>query len=62
MPGKIRQELKLNRPDVGWYQIRNALKANAQNETVDFSEINTSYLALTEKLRPMVYDLGFLKH
>ena len=22
MPRKIREELKLNRPDVGWYQIR----------------------------------------
>jgi hypothetical protein len=25
-PHTIREELKLNRPDVGWYQIRNALK------------------------------------
>jgi hypothetical protein len=30
----VRDELKLNRPDVGWYQIRNALKArNASGDT-----------------------------
>ena len=33
---KIRDEFKLNRPDVGWYQIRRALEANADNEAVDF--------------------------
>lgn len=60
----IRDELKLNRPDVGWYQIRNALKkrnAHGDNKPVDFTTFETSYKSLTEKLAPMVYELGFLK-
>ena len=61
MPSKIRKELKLNRPDVGWYQIRNALKANGENEISDFSDFEAAYKALGDKLRPMVYSLGFLK-
>lgn len=36
----VREELKLNRPDVGWYQVRKALG---------------------DKLRPMVYELGFMR-
>ena len=60
----VREELKLNRPDVGWYQIRNALKK--RNESGDFAPVSfkpfeESYKALTEKLQPMVYELGFLK-
>ncbi len=31
----VRDELKLNRPDVGWYQIRNALKARNASGDVD---------------------------
>ncbi len=63
-PRATRDELKLNRPDAGWYQIRNALKR--RNETSDlppvsFSYFETAYRALTEKLQPMVYELGFLK-
>ena len=60
----VRDELKLNRPDVGWYQIRKALDArNASGDfpPVDFKPFQESYKALTEKLRPMVYELGFLK-
>ncbi|MDO8518340.1 MAG: hypothetical protein Q7S26_03565 [bacterium] len=60
----VRDELKLNRPDVGWYQIRNALKA--RNESGDFPPVSLKpfeqvYRALTEKLQPQVYMLGFLK-
>ncbi len=61
MPRKIREELKLNRPDVGWYQIRKALEANAENEVTDFGPFKAAYEALSGKLRPMVYSLGFLK-
>ncbi len=61
MPRKIREELKLNRPDVGWYQIRKALEANAENQVTDFSDFKSAYTALSEKLRPQVYSLGFLK-
>jgi hypothetical protein len=60
----VRDELKLNRPDVGWYQIRNALKArNASGDVapVDFTAFATAYLALTDKLHPQVYTLGFLR-
>jgi len=58
---KIRDEFKLNRPDVGWYQIRKALEANRDNEDVDFSSLKEAYDALGIKLRPKVYELGFLK-
>lgn len=58
---KIRDEFKLNRPDVGWYQIRKALEANADNEAVDFVPFKEAYDALSAKLRPQVYSLGFLK-
>ncbi len=63
-PYSVRDELKLNRPDVGWYQIRNALKkrnASGDYKPVDFSAFEAAYKALTEKLVPMVYELGFLK-
>ena len=60
----VREELKLNRPDVGWYQIRKALQArNASGDfpPVSFTPFETAYKALTEKLQPMVYELGFLR-
>ena len=60
---KIRTEFKLNRPDVGWYQIRNALAANAKQNSTEFdlSAFKTAYDVLSEKLRPQVYEFGFLK-
>lgn len=60
----VREELKLNRADVGWYQIRKALQArNASGDfpPVSFKAFEEAYKALTEKLQPMVYELGFLK-
>jgi hypothetical protein len=60
----VRDEFKLNRPDVGWYQVRNALKArNASGDTapVNFAPFEQAYQALTEKLRPQVFSLGFLR-
>lgn len=57
---RIRDEFKLNRPDVGWYQVRRALKANNENNEVDFTPLDTAYQVLTLKLRPDVYGLGFL--
>ncbi len=60
----VRDELKLNRPDAGWYQVRKALQArNASGDfpPVSFKHFETAYKALTEKLQPMVYELGFLK-
>jgi hypothetical protein len=60
----VRDELKLNRADVGWYQIRKALQA--RNSSGDFTHVNfkpfeDAYKALGEKNHPKVYELGFLK-
>jgi hypothetical protein len=60
----VRDELKLNRADVGWYQIRKALEArNSSGDfpPVSFDGFKEAYQELTEKLRPMVYELGFLR-
>jgi hypothetical protein len=60
----VRDEFMLNRSDVGWYQVRRALDArNSSGDIVpiSFKNFETAYLALTEKLRPQVYELGFLK-
>lgn len=59
-PSKIRQEYKLNRPDAGWYQVRRALEAYSDTELTDFDPFKAAYGALSEKLRPKVYELGFL--
>jgi hypothetical protein len=58
---KIRDEFKLNRPDAGWYQIRRALEANVDNEAVDFEPFKEAYSALSAKLRPQVFEYGFLR-
>ena len=58
---KIRDEFKLNRPDAGWYQVRRALEANADSEAVEFEPFKEAYAALSAKLRPQVYGLGFLR-
>ena len=60
----VRDELKLNRADVGWYQIRKSIQArNTSGDfvPVTFSHFEEAYISLTEKLRPLVYELGFLK-
>jgi len=60
----VRDELKLNRADVGWYQIRKALQArNAGGDyaPVSFKPFEEAYKALSEKLQPQVYELGFLR-
>ena len=60
----VREEFKLNRTDVGWYQIRKALEARNESDDytpVSFEAFKTAYTALGDKLRPQVYELGFLK-
>lgn len=60
----VREEFKLNRPDVGWYQIRNALKRRndaGDGKPVDFGAFELAYESLSEKLAPRVFELGFLK-
>ncbi len=59
-PRKIRDEYKLGRPDAGWYQIRRSLEAYGDAELTDFDPFKAAYAALGAKLRPMVFDLGFL--
>ena len=44
--------------DCGWYQIKAMLKAYMPNDLKAFNEL---YKAFAEQLRPMVYELGFLK-
>jgi hypothetical protein len=60
---KIRDEYKLNRTDVGWYQIRKALETAGKESGTpfDFSIFKTAYDVLSNKLRPLVFELGFLK-
>nr|WP_225590459.1 hypothetical protein [Achromobacter sp. ACM02] len=58
-----RAKWHLERTDVGWYQIRNALRArNASGDftPVDFKPFEVAYETLTEKLRPGIYVHGFL--
>lgn len=60
----IRKEFYLNRSDVGWYQVRNVLKKRNESGdyiTISFKAFENAYKALSDKLRPMVYDLGFLR-
>jgi hypothetical protein len=60
----VRDELKLNRPDVGWFQVRRALEHrnnSGENIIVSFDKFELSYDILTDKLRPQVYDYGFLR-
>ncbi len=60
---KIRDRYKLDRPDVGWYQIRQAMKEGGKGwdtGRVRFTDFDESYELLSHKLRPMVFDLGFL--
>lgn len=44
--------------DCGWYQIKGMLNAYLPNELKEFSIL---FKALADKMRPMVYELGFLK-
>ena len=63
-PHNVREEFKLNRSDVGWYQIRNALKARNEtglNTEISFAQFEDTYRILSEKLRPLVFEYGFLR-
>jgi hypothetical protein len=62
LKASTKEDYKLNRLDVGWYQIRNALKSlNDTPNAVSFDNFDTAYKKLTEKLQPLVYELGFLR-
>ena len=44
--------------DCGWYQIKALLKQYMPKELKEFDAL---FKQLSNKMRPMVYDLGFLK-
>jgi len=44
--------------DCGWYQIKAVLKDYMKDDLEEFSKL---YKQLADKMRPMVYELGFLK-
>ena len=51
-------EYQINNWDCGWYQIKGMLKMFMPNELKEFQQL---YKTLSDKMRPMVYELGFLK-
>ena len=51
-------EYQINNWDCGWYQIKALVKEYMPNEYKEFNEL---YKKLADKMRPMVYELGFLK-
>ena len=52
------EQYQINNFDCSWYQIKAMLKVYMPNELKEFNEL---YKAFAEQLRPMVYELGFLK-
>ena len=50
-------EYYINTWDAGWYQIKALLKEYMPNELKEFNEM---YKALGDRMRPLVYELGFL--
>lgn len=56
----IRDKFKLNRPDVGWYQIRKSLEESSDVVVIDFEPFKESYLRLSNKLAPKISEFGFL--
>ena len=51
-------EYHINTWDAGWYQIKGVLKEYMPEELKEFNEI---YKELGDRMRPLVYELGFLK-
>ena len=52
------EEYQINNWDCGWYQVKAVLKQYIPNELKAFNEL---YKSFAEQLKPMVYELGFLK-
>ena len=51
-------EYQINNWDCGWYQIKALAKEYAKEDLDKFKEL---YSTLANKMRPMIYELGFLK-
>ena len=52
------ENYQINNWDCGWYQIKALAKEYAKE---DLEEFKTLYKKLSEKMLPMVYELGFLR-
>ncbi len=60
----VRDEFKLDRSDVSWFQVRKALeKRNSSGDTtpVSFDDFERAYGTLSSKLKPIVYDYEFIR-
>lgn len=53
-----RPEVQILNADAGWYQLKQMLKVYMLAELKDF---NALYKNLSDKMRPLVYELGFLR-
>ena len=51
-------EYQINNWDCGWYQLKALLKEFMPNELKEFRAL---YKQLADKMRPMIYELGFLR-
>lgn len=58
MFNELHPEYQINNWDCGWYQIKALLKEFMPD---DLKEFRNLYKQLADKMRPMVYELGFLK-
>ena len=54
---KLHPEYQINNFDCGYYQLKALWKEYYQDE---FKEFRGTYKVLAEKMRPMIYELGFL--
>ena len=51
-------EIQVNHWDAGWYQIKQMLKAFMPD---DLKEFRKNFKTFESRLRPLVYELGFLR-
>ena len=56
--GEAHPELQVARWDCGWRQLKDLFKEHCNEQ---FSKLREAYKVLENKLRPQVYELGFLK-
>lgn len=54
----LHPEYQIMNWDCGWYQIKALVKEYMPNEYKEFQE---KFRKLSDKMRPMVYEIGFLK-
>jgi len=59
LPQLMQKKWHLQKWNVGWYQVRMALKE--AGITAELDAVKVAHKALADKLRPQVYSLGFLE-